>query len=143
MSDDLKVHPDGPTLWVVEDDVSTQRLIAHHLRQHGFNPVLFDTAEKAYAALREGRVPALVVLDMMLPGMSGVDLIRLIKKNATWAKIPVVVVTVLLREDADRSGNDTAGAYWISKPFDTSLLMQKIETILHTVGLRDGENPGR
>src|SRR5579864_6404187 len=84
-----------PIIWIVEDDVSTQRMVAEHLKANGFLPVLFDTAEKAYAALRAQAAPSLILLDMLLPGMSGVDLIRLIKQNKDWEKIPVVVVSVL------------------------------------------------
>lgn len=135
MSEELKVHPAGAVIWVVEDDVSTQRLIAHTLRAHGLSPVLFGTAESAYAALRAGQQPALIVLDMMLPGMSGVDLIRLIKKNATWEKIPVVVVTVLSREDAQATGAEASSAIWMNKPFDTNHLLFKIQEILNSVGL--------
>ena len=89
------LNPKGPVIWVVEDDASTQRIVAENLERNGFSPILFDTAEKAYAALRGGNLPALIILDMLLPGMSGVDLIRLIKQNKAWEGIPVVVVTVL------------------------------------------------
>ncbi len=123
------------TIWVVEDDISTQRLVAHTLRTHGFSPVLFDTAEKAFASLRAGQMPALLVLDMMLPGMSGVDLIRLLKKDPKWVKIPVVVVTVLSREDTQASGAEMSTAYWMNKPFDTNNLMKTIQGILSSVGL--------
>jgi len=135
MSEELHISHGGPQIWVVEDDISTQRLVAHTLKRHGFSPVLFDTAEKAYAALRGGAKPSLMVLDMMLPGMSGVDLIRLLKKNEAWAAIPVVVVTVLSRDDAHVSGADVSSAYWMNKPFDTNSLMKKIQEILNTVGL--------
>lgn len=135
MKEGLHINPAGPTIWVVEDDISTQRLVAHTLTRHGFSPVLFDTAEKAYAALRAGQIPALLVLDMMLPGMSGVDLIRILKKNDAWATIPVVVVTVLSREDTNASGADVSGAFWMNKPFDTNNLMKKIQEILSSVGL--------
>ena len=75
------LDPQGPILWVVEDDISTQRMVAFQLKKHGFRPILFDSAEKAYAALRSQTLPALIILDMLLPGMSGVDLIRLIKQD--------------------------------------------------------------
>jgi len=120
-------------IWVVEDDLSAQRIVAENLKAHGFTPVLYDTAEKAYAALRSGETPALIILDMLLPGMSGVDLIRLIKQESQWEKIPVVVVTVLSREDAPGNEEQTSGAYWVNKPFDTSHLIQTIQGILSTV----------
>lgn len=123
----------APVIWVVEDDPSTQRIVSEQLKAHGFRPLLFNTAEKAYAALRSQSQPALIVLDMLLPGMSGVDLIRLIKQNKAWEKIPVVVVTVLSRADSLASEEEASHAYWVNKPFDTNDLMQTIQGILASV----------
>ena len=123
-----------PIIWIVEDDLSTQRIVAEHLKANGFRPVLFDTAEKAYAALRLQTLPALIILDMLLPGMSGVDLIRLIKQNKTWEKIPVVVVTVLSREESLGSGPEATSAFWVNKPFDTNNLIQTVREVLASVG---------
>jgi DNA-binding response OmpR family regulator len=128
------------TIWIVEDDVSTRRLVAEHLKAHGFNPVLFDTAEKAYAALRAQTLPALIILDMLLPGMSGVDLIRLIKQNKAWEKIPVVVVTVLSREECLGSESEAATAFWVNKPFDANNLIQTVQGVLASVG-QGGSGP--
>ena len=128
-----------PIIWVVEDDLSTQRLVAEHLKAQGFRPVLFDTAEKAYAGLRSQTLPALIILDMLLPGMSGVDLIRLIKQNKAWVKIPVVVVTVLSRHDSMSSESEAAGAFWVNKPFDANNLIQTVQDVLASVG--QGGNP--
>lgn len=130
------VNSKGPIVWVVEDDRSTQRLVAERLRKNNYSPILFDSAEKAYAALQYQILPALIILDMLLPGMSGVDLIRLIKQNKEWSKIPIVVVTVLSRRDSPSAeGQEGAGntAYWINKPFDADNLMHTIERIMTSV----------
>lgn len=131
----------GPIIWLVEDDIGTQRLLTALLKQNGFRPMIFDTAEKAYAALQSQPTPALIILDMLLPGMSGVDLIRLIKQNQVWEKIPVVVVTVLSRAEADLSG-DTPAAYWLNKPFDAAHLMETINHILSTAKMERVPNNG-
>ncbi len=123
----------GPVIWIVEDDPVTQRIIAENLSAHGFQPQLFDTAEKAYAALHHKMKPSLIILDMLLPGMSGVDLIRLLKQTKEWGSIPVVVVSVLSRDDAPQAGQDVSSAYWVNKPFDASHLIQTIQGILSSV----------
>jgi DNA-binding response OmpR family regulator len=124
----------SPVIWIVEDDLSTQRIVAEHLKASGFRAILFDTAEKAYAALRTDSLPALIILDMLLPGMSGVDLIRLIKQNKVWEKIPVVVVTVLSREESIGTDPLAASAFWVNKPFDTNNLIQTVQDVLASVG---------
>jgi DNA-binding response OmpR family regulator len=121
-----------PVIWVVEDDLSTQRILVANLSAAGYLPVIHDTAEKAYAALRSPVLPALIILDMLLPGMSGVDLIRLIKQNREWEQIPVVVVTVLSRKDTPGGADEVASAYWVNKPFDTNHLIETIQGILTT-----------
>jgi len=121
-------------IWVVEDDLSTQRLVAQNLKAQGYRTKLFDTAEKAYAALRAEPLPSLIILDMLLPGMSGVDLIRLIKQNNAWTKIPVVVVTVLSRQESIGSQTEAAGAFWVNKPFDANNLIQTVQDVLASVG---------
>ena len=114
-----------PVVWVVEDDSVMQRMIAKSLKQHDFNPVIFCSAEKAYAALGLQPLPALIILDVLLPGMSGVDLIRLLKQDKEWDKIPVVVVSVLSQV--------VPSVYWVRKPFDTGVLVQTIQGILASV----------
>jgi DNA-binding response OmpR family regulator len=126
-----------PIIWVVEDDPSTQRIVAAHLKANRFEPVVFDSAEKAYAALRAKQLPALIILDMLLPGISGVDFIRLIKENEVWEKIPVVVVSVLSRQEG--TGAEDAAAFWINKPFDANNLIQTVQKVLTNVA--EGKEP--
>jgi two-component system, OmpR family, alkaline phosphatase synthesis response regulator PhoP len=130
----MTTNLEGPVIWVVEDDISTQRIIAEHLKAHGFRPVVFESAEKAYAALRIQGSPSLIILDMLLPGMSGVDLIRLIKQNKAWESIPVVVVSVLSRDASLGEESDLSVSTWVNKPFDCNNLIQTIQKVLSSVG---------
>ncbi len=121
-------------IWVVEDDPATQRVISAHLSANEFEPVVFETAEKAYAALRAGQEPALMLVDIMLPGMSGVDLIRLIKQNKEWENIPVIVVTAMARPDAPEAAQEfELDTRWVNKPFDANDLVHTVQSILSAV----------
>ena len=125
----------GPMIWIVEDDPSVQRLVADTLKLHGFRTVVFGNAEKAYGALQSETPPALMILDILLPGMSGVDLVRLMKQNKTLDLIPVVVVSVLTRRDAPASEfpEKMSTAYWVNKPFEAEQLIRTINDILTAV----------
>src|SRR5690349_11799545 len=116
----------GPVIWIVEDDPSVQRFIADSLKVHGFRTVIFGTAEKAFSCLQSEMLPALMILDILLPGMSGVDLIRLMKQNKAWTGIPVVVVSVLTRNDAPANEHpeQVSTAYWVNKPFEAEELIR-------------------
>src|SRR5262249_28020378 len=122
-------------IWVVEDDPSVQRLISESLKLHHFQPIIFSSAEKAYALLQDSNIPALIILDILLPGMSGVDLIRLLKQNKDWMRIPVVVVSVLTRQDSPASdaASEINTTYWLNKPFEAGELMRTVQDILTAV----------
>ncbi len=122
----------GPMIWVVEDDPHVQRIVLATLKAHGFQVQIFGSAEHAFGALSDQELPALIVLDMLLPGMSGVDLIRLLKQNKSWEKIPVVVVSVLTRQDspAKESPEAVSTAYWMNKPFEANDLIRTVQDIL-------------
>jgi DNA-binding response OmpR family regulator len=126
---------DKPTIiWVVEDDASIQRLVSDALKIYGFEPRVFGSAEKAYEALSTQAAPALIILDILLPGMSGIDLVRLVKQNKAWEKIPIVVVSVLSREEGAKDGTADQTTFWINKPFDAGNLIQTIQKVLMSVG---------
>jgi DNA-binding response OmpR family regulator len=123
-----------PVIWVVEDDASIQRLVSDALKIHGFDPRVFGSAEKAYQALGTQAAPTLIILDILLPGMSGIDFVRLVKQNKAWDKIPIVVVSVLSREEGVKDGMADQTTFWINKPFDAGNLIQTIQNVLMSVG---------
>ena len=83
--------PSMPLIWVVEDDPSVQRLIEADLKAHGFVPAIFGNAEKAYGALGYSKIPALIILDILLPGMSGVALVQTLTSGGKGP--PAVIMT--------------------------------------------------
>ncbi len=122
-----------PIIWIVEDDPSTQRLVVLHLRKAAMESVVFESAEKAYEALVKGKKPDLLLLDMLLPGMSGIDLARLLKQNPLWASIPVLVISVMSRADAVGIDGEDPVLYWINKPFDAQNLVQTVQKVLQSI----------
>lgn len=118
--------------------MSTQRMIAAQLKSAGFTPLVFDSAEKAYEALLAKRRPDLIILDMLLPRMSGIDFVRLLKQNDSWSVIPVVVVSVMSQKDAAPSEPEDAASYWINKPFEPDNLIQTVQTVLASIIPRGG-----
>ncbi len=126
-----------PVIWVVEDDAVVQRRVSDHLKANHFKPIIFNTAEKAYEALNAHRPPALIILNVLLPSMSGVDLVRLMKQNKAWEKIPIVVTSVLSRKDSFGADAEKKPAFWTNKPIDTGDLIKTVQNVLMSVE----ENP--
>ena len=82
----------GPTILVVEDDSAVREMLRFVLQQNHFEVVEAVDAESAQIYLMEGR-PSLVLLDWMLPGMSGVDFAKKLKRDRLTRDIPVIIIT--------------------------------------------------
>ncbi|HBP19909.1 MAG TPA: hypothetical protein DEA08_19225, partial [Planctomycetes bacterium] len=78
---------------VVEDDAATRELYAAHLSQSGYTARLAASGEAALALLREGPRPQAIVLDLLMPGMDGFELMAALQSDPAWRRIPVMVVT--------------------------------------------------
>jgi two-component system, OmpR family, phosphate regulon response regulator PhoB len=117
------------TVLVIEDERDLAELIAFHLEKEGYRPlVAFDGA----AGLNEARTsrPDLILLDLMLPGMMGTEICRLLKGAEQTAGIPVIMLTAK-GEEIDRVVGFEMGADdYVVKPFSTRELMLRVRAVL-------------
>ncbi|HEY7850829.1 MAG TPA: response regulator [Ktedonobacterales bacterium] len=122
----------SPTILVVEDDVGVARMLRATLEAEGYNPLVACTGEEGVTlALREG--PQLILLDLMLPGMDGFEVVQNLRGNARTAHIPVMVVSA--RHDAAdkvRAFESNVDDY-LTKPFNGDELLARIRTQLRHV----------
>jgi CheY-like chemotaxis protein len=117
------------TVLVVEDDEASLLLAAAILERLGHHAAVARSAEEATAVLRERR-PALVLMDVRLPGQDGLTLTRRLKADPLTASVPVVALTAHARP-SDREEALAAGCVaWITKPVDTRLLARTVERLL-------------
>jgi CheY-like chemotaxis protein len=100
---------------VVEDDPASREVIVALLAQAGLSAVAVSDAATALAWL-EGELPAVVLLDVMLPGMDGFELLRRIRNTEGWADLPVVVLTALDSEEAIERSFASGADDFCSKP---------------------------
>jgi two-component system response regulator BaeR len=120
----------NPQLFIVEDEPELASLVADYARAGGFEPVLFDDGAKALQALR-GATPALVVLDLMLPGLDGLSLCRALRG---FSDVPVVMVTARVEEIDRLLGLEAGADDYLCKPFSPRELMARIKAILRRAG---------
>jgi two-component system, OmpR family, phosphate regulon response regulator PhoB len=114
---------------VVEDEADIQRVVSYNFKQAGFDVVSAANAETALRALREERFD-LVILDLMLPDMSGTEVCRRLKQNPETASIPVLMVTAK-GEEIDRIVGFELGADdYVVKPFSVRELILRARAIL-------------
>ena len=117
------------TVLVVEDDRDILELLAYTIRGADFNVV---TAEDGLDALVKARLhrPAMVILDLMLPGMDGLDVCRELKRGAETASIPVIILTAR-GEEVDRIvGLELGADDYVVKPFSPREVLLRIRAVL-------------
>ncbi|MBU5613409.1 response regulator [Geomonas azotofigens] len=117
------------TVLVVEDEADLAELIAYHLEKEGFRPIV---ASDGNAGLLEARnaLPDLILLDLMLPGMMGTELCRVLKSGERTAAIPIIMLTAK-GEEIDRVVGFEVGADdYVVKPFSTRELMLRVRAVL-------------
>ncbi len=118
-----------PRVLVTEDEPAIAELLAYSLRQGGYDPVICGTAEQAFGEINR-ELPVLVLLDLMLPGMSGIELARRLRADARTRELPIIMVTAR-GEENDRVGGLEVGADdYITKPFSPRELVARIRAVL-------------
>ena len=114
---------------VVEDEEDIMEVIRFNLEKEGYEVHQALSGEKALQVI-ENNLPSLVLLDLMLPGINGLDLCRIFKQNDRTKAIPVIMLTAK-SEDADIvAGLEMGAEDYITKPFSPRVLVARVRTIL-------------
>ena len=117
------------TVLLAEDDADIRFLVTLKLTQAGYQLRAFEDGLSALADARE-HPPDLAVLDIMMPGMSGLEVCQELRKDPVTAKIPVILLTALARE-ADAAAGLAAGADdYIVKPFSPRDFLMRVNAVL-------------
>ena len=114
---------------IVEDEESILELIAINLHQAGFNPIRSLNAEYAENLIREA-LPDLIILDWMLPGMSGVEFAKRVRGNPNTKNIPIIMLTAKSDESNKLKGLNTGADDYMTKPFSPKELIARIKAVL-------------
>lgn len=114
---------------VVEDEPAIQELLSFNLQQAGHHVIGAASAEQAYTLLKDA-LPDLILLDWMLPGVSGIEFARRIKADAYTKAIPVIMLTARGEEQDKIAGFETGADDYITKPFSPRELTARIKAVL-------------
>ena len=117
------------TILVVEDEPAIQELIAYNLKQAGHQPLRADNAEQA-SNLVANALPDLVLLDWMLPGLSGIEFARRLRADKRTRGIPIIMLTARSDEQDKLQGLETGADDYITKPFSPRELNARIKAVL-------------
>ena len=125
-------------IWCVEDDASIRDIEVYALSSAGFAARGFEDGSSFYAAITgEEEKPQLIVLDVMLPGIDGIELLRRIRANAALKQIPIVMATAKGSEYDKIQGLDLGADYYLTKPFGIMELISCVKAVLRRFGAED------
>lgn len=114
---------------IVEDDSSIRNIEALAMKKNGFATEEFGSGEAFLEAVSEKR-PDLVILDIRLPGMNGLEVVKVLKDNVETCKIPILMVTALNTDAEMVAGLDGGADDYIAKPFNIMVLVSRVKALL-------------
>lgn len=120
-------------IWCVEDDASIRDIEVYALRSTGFEAEGYENGTSFWEALRHEQ-PELVVLDVMLPGVDGIELLRRMRADSALRSIPVVMATARGAEYDRIRGLDLGADYYLVKPFGVMELVSCVRAVLRRCG---------
>ncbi len=128
------------TILIVEDEPAIQELLSATLTRAGHQVIRADDGESAQRLLREA-LPDLVLLDWMLPGVSGMDLARRLRAEERTRSIPIIMLTARGEEQDKVSGLEVGADDYVTKPFSPRELVARIKAVLRRRAPQATEDP--
>ncbi len=126
-----------PFIYIVEDDVNIREIQRYALRNSGFEVQEFGCGRELYQAIRQ-RAPSLILLDIMLPGEDGLEILKNLRSDRATAKVPVIMLTAKSTELDKVKGLDLGADDYMTKPFGVMELISRVKALLRrTEGLTE------
>ncbi|MGJ0430931.1 phosphate regulon transcriptional regulator PhoB [Methylobacter sp.] len=122
---------------VVEDEDAIRGMLMLVLEQAGFTPIAAADAEEAQRVLDDS-LPDLILLDWMLPGISGVEWARRLKKDQTYRELPIILLTARGEEEDKVKGLEIGADDYMTKPFSPKELIARVRAVLRRSGKIQG-----
>ena len=117
------------TILVVDDEEDILELVRYNLQREGYQVEAASSGEKALKLARQ-QPPELIVLDLMLPGMDGLDVARHLKNDARCRQVPIVMLTAKGEEADVVTGLELGAEDYVTKPFSPRILVARIKAVL-------------
>lgn len=119
---------------IVEDDADIAESLHYNLKREGFRPFVAESGEKGLRlALDDNQPPSLIILDLMLPGMTGLELCRRLRRESMTEKTPIIMLTAKAAEGDRVLGLETGADDYVVKPFSVKEVIARIRAVLRRV----------
>lgn len=119
------------TVLIIEDDADIAESLNYNFKREGFRVKVAESGEKGLRmALEEKQPPSMILLDLMLPGMSGIELCRRLRREPTTERTPIIMLTARAAEADKISGLDIGADDYIVKPFSVKEVVARVRAVL-------------
>ncbi len=119
---------------IVEDDADIAESLHYNFKREGFRPLIAESGEKGLRlALDEKNQPSLIILDLMLPGMSGMELCRRLRRETLTENTPIIMLTAKAAETDKIAGLELGADDYIVKPFSVKEVIARVRAVLRRV----------
>jgi two-component system phosphate regulon response regulator PhoB len=119
-------------IWVVDDEDDILELLQYNLSREGYTVTCFSTGESALKAAAQS-TPDLILLDLMLPGIGGLDVCRILKQSEKSRQIPIIMLTARGEEADIVTGLELGADDYITKPFSPRILIARARAVLRRI----------
>lgn len=124
---------------IVDDEEDIVKLVSHHLKREGFKVKEFHNG-RDFLSYIESVVPDLAVLDIMLPGINGLEICRILKNKHSTSSVPIIMLTAKATEADVVVGLELGADDYIVKPFSPRELVARVKTVLRRTGTKESED---
>lgn len=128
-----------PTILVVEDEEDLRDIIIYNLDREGYQTIGVETGEQGLEQAMSAK-PDIVILDLMLPGMNGLDVCKQIKQNLNTQDISIIIVSAKGEEADIVSGLELGADDYLAKPFSPRILLARVRALLRRSKQGDNED---
>ena len=124
---------------IIEDDKDIRELISFNLSKNGYKTILSRDGEKGIEKAKNEK-PDLVLLDLMLPGIHGLDVCKILKTDSSLNKLSIIMLTALGQEEDIIKGLEAGADDYITKPFSFKILFARIKSVLRRKKTKESSN---
>ncbi len=116
---------------IIEDDADIAESLQYNLRREGYRPTIAESGEKGLRlALDEKNAPSMIILDLMLPGMTGMELCRRLRRESQTKLTPIIMLTAKAAEGDKIAGLEVGADDYIVKPFSIKEMIARVRAVL-------------
>ena len=140
MNDKVATIMPKHTILIVDDELAIRDMLCIALEAADFNVLQAENAQQAHATIIDSQ-PDLALLDWMMPGTTGLELLRRLKRDELTAKLPIIMLTAKAEEDSKIAGLDAGADDYLAKPFSPRELISRVKAVLRRIGRQDLQEP--